>query len=158
MNGDHGDQGISKPTRGPIVKKMDNLVNKTPAPFSVERHGCERHPHYNPELAQPPWLPGLGQSVCKTCWRAYYKVQFPHEPCGRSLAQCPYNKGDHLGYFYAHDEYGNPIRTHENIRKVKIVWTCSNYAAHQHRWKWAARLCGKLQKWGILNYGNSRNP
>jgi hypothetical protein len=25
--------------------------------------------------------------------------RWPHEPCGRSLAQCPYNKAEHIEYF-----------------------------------------------------------
>ena len=30
-------------------------------------------------------------------------------------------------------------------RKLRIKWTCSNYVHHQHRWKWTAWLCGRLQ-------------
>ena len=32
-------------------------------------------------------------------------------------------------------------------RKIKIRWTCSNYVHHEHRWKWIARLCGRIQKY-----------
>lgn len=32
-------------------------------------------------------------------------------------------------------------------RKIKIRWTCSNYVHHEHRWKWTARLCGRIQKY-----------
>ena len=27
--------------------------------------------------------------------------RWPHEPCGRSLEQCPYNKSEHIDYFRA---------------------------------------------------------
>jgi len=33
-----------------------------------------------------------------------------------------------------------------NKRKLKIMWTCSPYVHHEHRWKWTAWLCGKWQK------------
>ena len=30
-------------------------------------------------------------------------------------------------------------------RKIKICWTCSDYVYHEHKYKWAAYLCGKIQ-------------
>jgi len=29
--------------------------------------------------------------------------------------------------------------------KRGLVWTCSNVAHHQHRWKWTAWICGRIQ-------------
>jgi len=34
---------------------------------------------------------------------------WPHEPCGRSLEQCPYDKSEHIGYFNAHGDKPNPF-------------------------------------------------
>lgn len=31
------------------------------------------------------------------------------------------------------------------VRRLAIRWTCSDYANHNHRWKWTAWLCGRLQ-------------
>lgn len=31
-------------------------------------------------------------------------------------------------------------------RKINMIWTCSDYVHHQHRWRWVAILCGKIQK------------
>ncbi len=33
--------------------------------------------------------------------------------------------------------------------KLQITWTCSNYIHHQHKWKWSAWICEKLQ---MLNH------
>lgn len=30
-------------------------------------------------------------------------------------------------------------------RRIRLVWTCSNGAHHEHRWRWAAWLCGRIQ-------------
>ncbi len=30
-------------------------------------------------------------------------------------------------------------------KKIKFIWTCSNFKKHQHRWKWTAWLCGRIQ-------------
>lgn len=44
------------------------------------------------------------------------------------------------------------------MRTLKIRWTCSNYAKHEHNHKWQAYLCGKKQKlqnwlrWNHLGY------
>jgi len=32
-------------------------------------------------------------------------------------------------------------------KKVKIKWSCSDYCHHEHRWKWSAWLCGRIQKY-----------
>ena len=31
-------------------------------------------------------------------------------------------------------------------RRLKLCWTCSDYAHHEHKWWWTARLCGKIQE------------
>jgi hypothetical protein len=31
-------------------------------------------------------------------------------------------------------------------KKLKIIWTCSDFVHHEHRYKWIAWLCGKWQK------------
>lgn len=33
----------------------------------------------------------------------------------------------------------------EKKRKIRIVWSCSPYFHHEHRYKWTAYLCGRLQ-------------
>jgi hypothetical protein len=30
-------------------------------------------------------------------------------------------------------------------RKIRIVWTCSDFARHKHKWKWTATICGRIQ-------------
>lgn len=30
-------------------------------------------------------------------------------------------------------------------RKIKIVWSCSDYCHHEHKYKWTAYLCGRVQ-------------
>lgn len=30
-------------------------------------------------------------------------------------------------------------------RKLKLCWSCSDYVQHEHRYKWTAYLCGRLQ-------------
>ena len=51
-------------------------------------------------------------------WRSYRKSVrdctdhgelWPNEPCGRSLAQCPYNKSEHIDYFNAHGDKPHPF-------------------------------------------------
>lgn len=29
---------------------------------------------------------------------------------------------------------------------LRLVWTCSNFVHHEHRWRWTARLCGLMQR------------
>ena len=36
-----------------------------------------------------------------------------------------------------------------NKRKLKLIWTCSDFVCHEHRWYWSAWLCGRVQY--ILN-------
>jgi hypothetical protein len=31
-------------------------------------------------------------------------------------------------------------------RRIRFVWTCSDYAHHEHRWHWTAWLCGRVQR------------
>lgn len=31
-------------------------------------------------------------------------------------------------------------------KKIKIVWSCSDYKNHEHKYKYAAYLCGRLQR------------
>ena len=31
------------------------------------------------------------------------------------------------------------------MKKIRIVWTCSNWVRHEHRWKWTAAICGWVQ-------------
>lgn len=31
-------------------------------------------------------------------------------------------------------------------RKLKVHWSCSDKTHHEHRYKWTAWLCGKIQK------------
>jgi len=30
-------------------------------------------------------------------------------------------------------------------RKIRISWSCSDYVHHEHRYKWTAWLCGRIQ-------------
>ncbi len=30
-------------------------------------------------------------------------------------------------------------------RKIIPVWTCSDHVHHEHRWRWTAWLCGRVQ-------------
>jgi len=30
-------------------------------------------------------------------------------------------------------------------RKIKACWSCSDFAHHEHRWKWSAWVCGRIQ-------------
>lgn len=34
-------------------------------------------------------------------------------------------------------------------RKLRLYWTCSEFAKHRHRYRWIAVLCGWLQKKGF---------
>lgn len=35
--------------------------------------------------------------------------------------------------------------------RIKPIWTCSNHAHHEHRYRWTAWLCGRLQfLWACL--------
>ena len=34
---------------------------------------------------------------------------WPHEPCGRSLEQCPYNKAEHIEYFQSRGDKPHPF-------------------------------------------------
>lgn len=36
-------------------------------------------------------------------------------------------------------------RTSTVSRVVRRRWSCSNFAAHEHRFLWSARLCGYVQ-------------
>lgn len=38
-------------------------------------------------------------------------------------------------------------------KKIRIRWTCSNRAHHEHRWKWTAWLCGRIQRFWPLTWG-----
>jgi hypothetical protein len=29
--------------------------------------------------------------------------------------------------------------------RIRFMWTCSDYIHHEHRWRWSAWLCGRLQ-------------
>lgn len=31
------------------------------------------------------------------------------------------------------------------VKKIKFCWTCSDFIHHEHRWKWTAWLCGRVQ-------------
>lgn len=31
------------------------------------------------------------------------------------------------------------------MKKIKIVWTCSDFLHHEHRYKFTAWICGKIQ-------------
>ena len=31
------------------------------------------------------------------------------------------------------------------MKKIRPCWTCSDYSHHEHRWKWTAGFCGRLQ-------------
>ena len=30
-------------------------------------------------------------------------------------------------------------------QRIRIVWTCSDYVYHEHRYKWTAWVCGVMQ-------------
>lgn len=30
-------------------------------------------------------------------------------------------------------------------RKLKLMWTCSDFVHHEHRFRWTAVVCGKVQ-------------
>lgn len=30
-------------------------------------------------------------------------------------------------------------------KKIRFIWTCSNFVRHEHRWKWSAWICGRCQ-------------
>jgi len=32
------------------------------------------------------------------------------------------------------------------VKRLQIVWTCSDRVSHEHRWKWTAWLCGRWQR------------
>jgi hypothetical protein len=32
------------------------------------------------------------------------------------------------------------------VKRIRIVWTCSNHTYHEHRWEWTAWLCGQVQR------------
>jgi hypothetical protein len=34
-----------------------------------------------------------------------------------------------------------------NKRKAVVIYTCSDFVHHQHRWRWSAWLCGRVQKY-----------
>ena len=31
-------------------------------------------------------------------------------------------------------------------QKLKLIWTCSDYVKHTHRWFWTAYVCGRIQR------------
>ena len=31
-------------------------------------------------------------------------------------------------------------------RRIKPCWTCSDYVRHEHRWRWTAWICGRIQR------------
>lgn len=35
---------------------------------------------------------------------------------------------------------------HEPRRRLRFVWSCSNYRNHKHRWRWTASACGWWQQ------------
>lgn len=35
-------------------------------------------------------------------------------------------------------------------RKLKINYTCSDFVKHEHKYKWTAWLCGKIQYWSMI--------
>lgn len=30
--------------------------------------------------------------------------------------------------------------------KIRFMWSCSDYVYHEHKFKWCAWICGKIQK------------
>lgn len=50
---------------------------------------------------------------------------------------------EHFDPEYQDDYLG---RTGVYQRKPRIHWTCSDTAHHEHRYKWTAWLCGKIQQ------------
>lgn len=56
-----------------------------------------------------------------------------------------------MRYFYIQKDgicsiEGNKIeKINKPMRKIKYVWTCNNFVHHQHRWKWSAWICGRIQ-------------
>lgn len=45
--------------------------------------------------------------------------------------------------------FGNAIKDAMNgrieKRRIRVAYSCSDYAHHLHRWKWSAYLCGRVQ-------------
>lgn len=35
-------------------------------------------------------------------------------------------------------------------RKLRFSWSCSDYTHHQHRYRWTAWLCGRVQAVGAM--------
>lgn len=38
--------------------------------------------------------------------------------------------------------------------KLRLCWTCSDFVKHEHRWRWSAWLCGRLQ--ALMNRSRGR--
>ena len=39
-------------------------------------------------------------------------------------------------------------------KKVRICWACSDFVYHEHRWRWAAWICGRVQR--LINYRKNK--
>ena len=33
------------------------------------------------------------------------------------------------------------------MKNIEIKWSCSDYCHHEHKYKWTAWLCGRIQKY-----------
>lgn len=69
---------------------------------------------------------------------------WPGDDANRSLTPC----GKHWCLWCG--EWG-PKR-----RKLRIHWTCSNFAHHSHRWRWTAAICGALQRSPLMPLRSGR--
>jgi hypothetical protein len=36
-------------------------------------------------------------------------------------------------------------RRADDLQVTRMRWSCSDFAHHEHRWRWSAWLCGKRQ-------------
>lgn len=45
-----------------------------------------------------------------------------------------------------------------NSRELRKHWTCSDFVHHEHRWKWAAWLCGRAQMLSAVTVAQHEAP
>lgn len=48
-----------------------------------------------------------------------------------------------------------PYGVRDKKRRIRFVWTCSDYVSHEHRWYWSARVCGQWQRFKRWLTGDS---
>jgi hypothetical protein len=60
---------------------------------------------------------------------------------------CPQSGGELVGPYHLAewDECMCPTKVKPKMKKIRFVWSCTDFVHHEHRFHWTARLCSIIQ-------------